>query len=68
MKTETYKVTGMSCNGCAARVKQAALSVPGVREADVELDKGELHVVREGGDAREIISAVERIGFGAQES
>ena len=53
MKTETYKITGMSCGGCAARVKQAALSMPDVREADT---------------AQDVIDAVERFGFGAQES
>ncbi len=66
VKNETYKVTGMSCEGCAARVRQAALSVPGVEDAQVELEKGLLHVQGENASASAIVGAVERFGFGAQ--
>ena len=66
MKKEVYKITGMSCSGCAARVKQAAMNVPGVRSAEVELEKGLLLVENEDAEAREIVEAVERMGFGAQ--
>ena len=66
MKNETYQITGMSCEGCAARVRQAALSVPGVVEVQVDLEKGLSHVQGEDASAAAVIGAVERFGFGAQ--
>ncbi len=66
MKKEVYKITGMSCGGCAARVKQAAMNVPGVQSAEVDLERGLLHVENEDAEAQEIVEAVERMGFGAQ--
>ncbi len=66
MTTQTYAVTGMSCNGCAARVRQAALAVPGVHRAEVSLEKGQLRVEREGSDTQAVVHALEDIGFGAK--
>ena len=64
---QNFKITGMSCTGCAARVEKAARSVAGVQEAQVNLVAGSLRVVCSSGtDAREIVSAVRRIGFGAE--
>ncbi len=37
----TYKITGMTCNGCSDHVKKALEAVPGVTEASVHLDKQE---------------------------
>ena len=42
------------------------MNVPGVRSAEVELEKGLLLVENEDAEAREIVEAVERMGFGAQ--
>ncbi len=68
MKEQDFVVSGMSCTACAARVEKAARSVPGVREAQVNLVTGILHVVREEEtDAQKIIQAVQNYGYGAQE-
>lgn len=58
-----YKITGMSCTMCASHVKKAALSVQGVKYAEVNL-VGE-YLVADGGDAAEIVAAVKKAGYGA---
>jgi copper chaperone CopZ len=42
--THTYKVTGMTCEGCAAKVKKLLSSVPGVENANINLEKNEADV------------------------
>ncbi len=37
--THTYKVTGMTCGGCEAKVKSNLLKVPNVTEVEVSKDK-----------------------------
>ncbi len=66
MITYFFQITGMSCDGCAARVKQAVLNVPGVHRADVDLGKGRLRVECADIDPRAVVYAAERIGFGAK--
>ena len=39
MKTETLNVSGMTCNGCAAKVTRALSSRVGVAKVDVSLAK-----------------------------
>lgn len=58
-----YKVTGMSCAACSARVERAVLSVDGVSSCAVNLLSGSMTV--EGADDRAIIAAVEAAGYGA---
>jgi copper chaperone CopZ len=36
--THTYKITGMTCGNCGAKVKSSLLMVPGVTQADVSKD------------------------------
>ena len=38
--TYTYKIDGMTCNGCRASVEKHLSTVPGVTNVAVELDKG----------------------------
>jgi copper chaperone CopZ len=40
LKVCTLKVSGMTCDGCAAAVKRAAKKVAGVTDADVSYEKG----------------------------
>lgn len=40
MKTETIKVAGMSCGGCALNVSGALKAVEGVSDAQVSLEQG----------------------------
>ena len=64
---QNFKITGMSCTGCAARVEKAARGVEGVQEAQVNLVAGSLRAVCAGStDAQQIVAAVRRIGFGAE--
>src|SRR6056297_2300588 len=37
----TYKITGMTCNGCRSHVEKTLQEVEGVRNASVDLEKGE---------------------------
>lgn len=60
-----YKVTGMSCAACVARVEKAVSSVDGVKSCAVSLLTNSMGVE---GDVSEeaIIKAVENAGYGAQ--
>ena len=61
---EQYIITGMSCAACAARVEKAVGSVSGVTSCAVSLLTNSMGV--EGtASPQEIISAVERAGYGA---
>lgn len=61
-----YRVTGMSCAACSARVEKAVNSVPGVENCSVSLLTNSMGV--EGtASPGEIIAAVEAAGYGASE-
>ena len=62
---QKFKVTGMSCAACSARVERAVRSVEGVSLCEVNLLTGDLRV--EGGEAGEIVSAVTDAGYGIKE-
>ena len=61
MSTDTYTVTGMTCEHCVASVTEEVSELPGVREVDVDLASGRLHVV---GDvtAEQVQAAVAEAG------
>lgn len=61
---DKYSVTGMSCAACQAHVEKAVRGVKGVEDCSVSLLTNSMSVT---GDAKpeEIISAVERAGYGA---
>jgi len=40
METQTYRVTGMTCGGCAKHVEKALRGVAGVAAVTVDLAKG----------------------------
>ena len=64
--TEKYKVTGMTCAACSARVERAVSSVSGVESCAVNLLTGDMSV--EGNVDREtVISAVVNAGYGVAE-
>lgn len=61
---EQYTVTGMSCAACSTRVEKAVSNVPGVTSCSVSLLTNSMGV--EGtASSQEIISAVEKAGYGA---
>lgn len=61
---DKYNVTGMSCSACSARVEKAVSKLEGVRTCQVNFLTNSMLV---DGDAasNEIISAVEKAGYGA---
>lgn len=61
---EQYKVTGMSCAACSARVEKAVRAVPGVTECAVNLLTNSM-VVEGCASEEEIIRAVCEAGYGA---
>ena len=65
MKNTKFKVIGMSCAACSARVERAVSSLLGVDACEVNLLLGEMTVL---GDASSdsVISAVEKAGYGAE--
>ncbi len=65
--TEKYKVTGMSCAACSARVEKAVGSLSGVEACSVNLLTGDMSV--DGSAAREdVVQAVISAGYGVDES
>ncbi len=61
---EQYKVTGMSCAACSARVEKAVSALPGVTSCAVSLLTNEMAV--EGSvTSAEVIAAVQKAGYGA---
>lgn len=63
--TERYRVSGMSCAACSARVEGAVSHVTGVSGCAVNLLTGELRVEGEYSE-NEIISAVRAAGYGIE--
>ncbi|BAO44472.1 heavy metal translocating P-type ATPase [Thiolapillus brandeum] len=58
------KVEGMTCGHCSARVEKAALGVPGVKNAAVDLEAGTLAV--KGGRPSQVIAAIQEAGYAAR--
>ena len=61
---DQYKVTGMSCAACQARVEKAVSKVPGVTSCSVSLITNSMGVEGTASSA-EIIKAVKASGYGA---
>ena len=61
---EQFKVPGMHCAACSARVEKAVLKVPGVTSCAVSLLTNSMGVDGDA-DAQTIISAVKQAGYGA---
>ena len=60
-----FKVTGMSCAACSARVEKAVKAVEGVTLCEVNLLTGSMRT--EGGETEKIVSAVVGAGYGIAE-
>lgn len=58
-----YKVTGMSCSACSARVERAVKKLDGVKSVSVNLLTGDMLV--DGSNEQEVITAVQKAGYGA---
>ncbi len=64
---QKFKVTGMSCAACSARVERAVSSVEGVTECNVNLLTGDM-TVNDGADKSAVINAVVGAGYGIEEN
>ena len=59
----TFKVTGMSCSACVARVEKAVNSLDGIESCSVNLLNKSMTV--EGNtQTQDIINAVKKVGYG----
>lgn len=67
MQTLELTVTGMSCGGCVASVKNILSALPGVANADVTLAPGQARVTYDPAriDRDTMIKAIAAAGFGA---
>ena len=64
MSTETYTVTGMTCDHCSRSVSTEVSAVAGVSAVDVDLATGEVTVTSEHPvNTDEIREAVEEAGY-----
>ncbi len=65
MKSVTLKVEGMSCNGCAERVRSTVAAQPGVQNALVSFDEGQARVLYDpqAVDETRLVDAVQKLGF-----
>ncbi len=61
---KNFDITGMSCAACSARVEKAVSSLSGVDKCSVNLLTNSM-TVEGSADTGEIISAVEKAGYGA---
>lgn len=64
LPTTNLAVTGMHCEKCVARVKEALEAIDGVTSAEVVLDTNSAKVTGDV-DAAAMIAAIEALGFGA---
>ncbi len=67
MSTITMKITGMHCDGCAARIKSVLEKDPGVRKASVSYPAGTAEISFRPQSASEpkLVEIIERAGFKA---
>lgn len=69
MKKLKFDVTGMTCSACQAHVEKAVRGISGVSAVNVNLLQNSMQVEfdENSADSVQIISAVERAGYGAKE-
>ncbi|MFQ6042326.1 MAG: heavy-metal-associated domain-containing protein, partial [Candidatus Poribacteria bacterium] len=63
----SLKVEGMYCSACETKVQSALQKIPGVKEVEVSLEKGEATVKREKGKVTiaQLIEAIKQSGYQA---
>ena len=66
MEKKELKISGMMCEHCAAHVKDALQSIPGVASVEVSLEQGKATVeVNEASDDQ-LLEAVKKAGYKAK--
>lgn len=63
MTTSTLKIQGMTCNHCVMRVAKALKAVPGVQDAQVDMQKADAVVTYD-----EAKVALEKLSFAVVEA
>ncbi len=65
MKTATFKIDGMHCDGCAQTIKALVTTVPGVHAADVSFKDGQARILYEPQTVTEdqLMKTIEKGGF-----
>lgn len=65
MKSVTLKVEGMSCNGCAERIRSMVAAQLGVQTAVVSFDEGQARILYDpqAVDETRLVDAVQKLGF-----
>jgi len=64
---ESLKITGMSCGHCVQAVKQALQQVDGLKNVQVDLEKGEASFEQEEPVDMEVVKkAVKDAGYGVE--
>ena len=65
MKSVTFKIEGMHCDGCAQNIKALLTAEAGVHAADVSFKQGEGRVLYDPRaiDESRLVSTIERAGF-----
>lgn len=68
MQTESLKVTGMTCDGCTAKVAKALKALDGVKDVVVSLSEASAMVRFDERltSSAQLKSAVEQAGYGAR--
>jgi copper chaperone len=68
MATTELKVQGMTCNGCKAAVTNTLRSLPGVQDAEVDLQAGRASVTFDPARAsvESMIAALGQLGYQAE--
>ncbi|GAB3002732.1 heavy-metal-associated domain-containing protein [Amycolatopsis acidiphila] len=64
MTRQTFAVSGMTCEHCAASVREELGELPGVRTVEVDLGRGSVRVASAGTlDAGQVEAAVRTAGY-----
>ncbi|MET8361297.1 heavy metal-associated domain-containing protein [Micromonospora sp. NPDC005171] len=66
MGAKTYKVNGMTCNGCANKVKAGVGAVDGIASVEADSATGQVTVTSDGNiDDAIIVRAIQGAGYEA---
>jgi copper chaperone len=65
VQTQTYVVTGMTCQHCVASVTEEVGELAGVSSVEVDLDSGGLRVTGQDVTVEQVRAAVAEAGYSA---
>ncbi|OPY10689.1 MAG: putative cadmium-transporting ATPase [Syntrophus sp. PtaU1.Bin005] len=61
-RESTFRIFGLDCVDCAARLEKGIRGIPGVERADVDFSSSKAHVVHRG-PVSDILATLERMGY-----